>query len=76
VGVDSTWKYTYRDFPDDPVAKIWLPVQGPGFDPWLGNWIPHAATKRSCMPQLKIPCATAKIQCSQIKRKHTHKFQK
>ena len=20
--------------------------RGPGFDPWLGNWIPHATTKK------------------------------
>ena len=26
-----------RDFPDGPVAKTLLPVQGPGFHPWLEN---------------------------------------
>ena len=35
-----------RDFPGDPVAKTVLPMQSPGFDPWLGT--------RSCMPQLRI----------------------
>ena len=32
-------------FPAGPVAKTVLPMQGPGFDPWAGNWIPHASTK-------------------------------
>lgn len=30
-----------------------LPRQGPEFDPWLGNWIPHATTKRAHNAQLK-----------------------
>ena len=25
------------DFPSSPVVKTTLPMQGPGFDPWLGN---------------------------------------
>ena len=34
------------DFPGGPVAKILCSqCKGPGFDPWSGNWIPHAATK-------------------------------
>ena len=29
-----------------PVAKTWCSYyRGPGFDPWSGNWIPHAITK-------------------------------
>ena len=35
-----------------------LPLKGPGFHPWSGNQIPHVATKRSCVPQLKILCVT------------------
>ena len=37
------------DFPGDLVAKTVLAGQGgPGFDPWSGNEIPHAATKIKC----------------------------
>ena len=32
-----------------PVAKtVSSQCWGPGFDPWLGNWIPHATTKTLC----------------------------
>ena len=31
-----------------------LPIQGPRFDPWSGNWIPHAAPK-SLSPAAKVP---------------------
>ena len=27
--------------------------RGPGFNPWSGNWIPHDASKRSYVPQLR-----------------------
>ena len=27
------------------MAKTLRPVQGPGFDPWSGNWIPRATAK-------------------------------
>ena len=27
----------FGDFPGGPVAKTTLPMQGPGFNPWLGN---------------------------------------
>ena len=40
------------------------PVQGAWFSPWLGSWIPQAATKSS--PQLKILPAPTKTQYSQI----------
>ena len=54
--------------PGDPVVKtLHSQCRGPGFDPWSGNWIlhdaaksPHAATKRSCMLQLKILHAATK----------------
>ena len=36
----------FYDFPGSPVAKTPC-SQWKGFDPWLGNEIPHAATKRS-----------------------------
>ena len=32
-------------FPGGPVAEAVLPMQGPGFHPWPGNSIPHAAVK-------------------------------
>ena len=33
-------------FSGDPVAKtLYSQCRGPGFDPWLGNKIPHAAIK-------------------------------
>ena len=38
----------FGDFPHGPVAK--LPssqCKGPRFNPWSGNWIPHATTKSS-----------------------------
>ena len=36
------------DFPHGPVAKtLCSQCRGTGFNPWLGNWIPHAATKGS-----------------------------
>ena len=35
-----------RDFPGGPVGKTpGSQCRGPGFDPWSGNKIPHAATK-------------------------------
>ena len=38
----------YRDFTSGPEAKIpGSQCKGPGFDPWPGNRIPHAATKDS-----------------------------
>ena len=59
-----------RDFPGGPVAKTpCSQCRGPGFDPWSGIYIPHAATKslhavtKSC-----TPCATTKTWHSQIKR--------
>ena len=37
-----------RDFRGDPVAKdSTLPMQGPRYDPWSGNYISHASTKSS-----------------------------
>ena len=37
-----------KDFPACPVAKtLSTQCRGPGFNPWLGNWIPHAETKSS-----------------------------
>ena len=36
------------DFPGGPVAKTpYSQCRGPGFNPWSGNWIPHASTKSS-----------------------------
>lgn len=42
----ATYKTNEQDFPDDPVARIQHSnCRGPGFNPWLGNYILHAATK-------------------------------
>ena len=36
-----------RDFPGGPVVKTpGSQCRRPGFNPWSGNWIPYAATKR------------------------------
>ena len=40
--------------------------RGPGFDPWSGNQVPHAATKRSHPTTKKILHATIKTLHSQI----------
>jgi len=37
-----------KDFPGGPMAKTpHSQYRGPRCDPWLGNWILHAATKSS-----------------------------
>ena len=42
------------DFPGGPVAKTPCSrCRGPGFDPWSGNWTPHAPTKDSQVSQLR-----------------------
>ena len=40
-------KMSSPTFPGDPVAKTPHSQWGPGFDPWWGNWILHATTKKS-----------------------------
>ena len=57
------------DFPSAPVAKtLHSQCRGPGFNPWSGKLMPHAANKRYaaakrfCMPQLKISHAAMKIE--------------
>ena len=72
-------KNTTTDFPGGPMDETpCSQSRGPRFDPWSGNWIPHASTKIlhsttkkvSHVPQwrLKIPRATTKTQCSQINK--------
>ena len=56
-------KWLQRDFPGGPVAETpHSQCRGPGFDPWLGNEIPHAARRdptdhsedwRARVPQLR-----------------------
>ena len=49
---DSVW-----DFPGGPVAKtLHSQCRGPGFNPWLGNYMPHATTKtwQSQIKQINI----------------------
>ena len=45
----SVWghkKSDMRDIPGGPAAKaLCSQCRGPGFDPWSGNLIPHAAAK-------------------------------
>ena len=42
----SPRKEVWRDFPGDPGAKMpHSPSRRPRFDPWIGNYIPHAAIK-------------------------------
>ena len=49
------------DLPGDPVAKtLCSQYRGTGFDPWSGNWTPHATFKSSP--------AAAKTQHTQINR--------
>ena len=58
-----------RDFPGGPVAKTpRSQCRGPGFDPWSGNWILHAATKSSHAAAKKIPHAATKTWHSQINK--------
>ena len=58
-----------RDFPGDPVAKTLLfKCRRPGYDPWWGNEIPHAATK------IKNPVCPTKTRHSQIKKKKERKI--
>ena len=45
------------DLPGGPVAKTQRSqCRGPRFDPWSGNWIPHAATKSSCATTIDTTC--------------------
>ena len=41
----------------------WSQCRGPGFDPWLGNWIPHAATKNSRDATKSLHAATKDPEC-------------
>ena len=42
-------KTGFRDFSGGPVAKTpRSQCRGPGYNPWLGNYIPHAAAKSFC----------------------------
>ena len=44
-----------RDLPGGPVVKTpYSQCKSSGFDPWSGNYMPHAATKRSRVPQLRL----------------------
>ena len=44
--MDTVLNYIARDFPGGPVAKTpHSQCRGRGFDPWSGNWIPHATAK-------------------------------
>ena len=36
----------FQDFPGGPVVKTSFPMLGPRFNPWSGNEISHAATKK------------------------------
>ena len=48
VSIRLQQESTFRDFPGGPAAKtLYSRGRGPGFNPWSGNQIPHAATKTS-----------------------------
>ena len=62
-------EYKVRDFLSGPLAKtLCSQCWGPEFDPWLGNQIPQATAKRSCMMQQgsKILNATIKTQHREV----------
>ena len=41
-------KEKFRDLPGGPVSRtLSSQCRGPGFDPWSGNWITRATTKKS-----------------------------
>ena len=46
--------------PETSLVAQWLQPQAPnaetqaGFNPWSGNWIPHATAKRSPMSQPRL----------------------
>ena len=47
--VNVMWKKQIRDIPGGPVVKTpRSQCRGPGFDPWSGNEVLHAATKTQC----------------------------
>ena len=60
---NARYNILMRNFPCGPVAKApRSQCRGPGFNPWSGNWIPHATTKdsvclnkdqRSCLLQVR-----------------------
>lgn len=78
IDIHSRWLKgsEFQDLPSGLVAKIWLSqCWGTRFDPWSGNWIPHATakalhgtTKDSRGPQQrsKILCAATRTWCSLI----------
>ena len=48
VSNSLAWESQRRDFLGNPVAKTpCFYCKGPRFNPWLGNWIPHAPIKSS-----------------------------
>ena len=55
------------DFPGDPAAKTpFSQCRSLGFNPWLGNWIPHAATESSHTSTTRILHATVRTWHSQV----------
>ena len=46
LGAAKKKKKLVQELPGGPVAKtLCSQCREPGFDPWTGNWIPHAATE-------------------------------
>lgn len=68
TGTDTGFRRSeLGDFPGGLAAKTpSLLCRAPGFDPWSGNWMPHASTK---IPRVttteKMLRAAAKTRCSQ-----------
>ena len=59
TGKSLPYRLQRGNFPGDPVAKTpVLPMPGgPGSIPGLGIKIPHTATRRFCLPQLRLGTA-------------------
>ena len=59
-----------KDFPGGPVAKTpHFQCRRPGFTPWSGNQVSHAATKDpACHKREKIPHAATKTWLNQINK--------
>ena len=54
INYSNLLKVRNGDFSGGPVAKtLCCQWRGHGFDPWSGNYIPHAATKTQCSQKKK-----------------------
>ena len=64
----------YWDFPGGQVAKTACSqCRGPRFDPWSGNYFPHATTKTSYATTRKFPHSTRKIEAPHAATRIPHR---